>query len=399
MLLPQFIALRYARAGSKRSFVAFINRFSILGITLGIAALIIVLSVMNGLEAQLKSRILGILPHVVASASPNQVSGLNFDDESVLSTASYLEQEVVVQSRTHVKGVILQGVDTEKNAAYSMIAQSMRQGSYDSLGAGEFNLVLSQTLANQLSVSVGQKVRLISPQTSVYSPFGKLPSQRLFTVTGIFNVASEMDDKVVVVHWHDAAKLMRKKPEIIATTRLFLQDPFEYEKIVRTLRNANIDFTLWRERQGALFDAVKMEKNMMTLMLTLVILVAGFNVVSALVMVVAEKRADIAILQTQGMLPRQITQVFVLNGIFNGCVGVVGGVILGLGGVYLLNPLLDLMNFGLAFGDNGQSLPIDVRWLQVTLILSCTILLCGLASLYPAKMAAAIKPANGLRTA
>ncbi|GLR70177.1 lipoprotein-releasing ABC transporter permease subunit [Agaribacter marinus] len=399
MLLPQFIALRYARAGSKRSFVAFINRFSILGITLGIAALIIVLSVMNGLEAQLKSRILGILPHVVASASPNQVSGLNFDDERVLSTASYLEQEVVVQSRTHVKGVILQGVDTEKNAAYSMIAQSMRQGSYDSLGAGEFNLVLSQTLANQLSVSVGQKVRLISPQTSVHSPFGKLPSQRLFTVTGIFNVASEMDDKVVVVHWHDAAKLMRKKPEIIATTRLFLQDPFEYEKIVRTLRNANIDFTLWRERQGALFDAVKMEKNMMTLMLTLVILVAGFNVVSALVMVVAEKRADIAILQTQGMLPRQITQVFVLNGIFNGCVGVVGGVILGLGGVYLLNPLLDLMNFGLAFGDNGQSLPIDVRWLQVTLILSCTILLCGLASLYPAKMAAAIKPANGLRTA
>lgn len=397
MSVSHFIAWRYSRSAANRSFVAFINRFSVIGITLGIAALIIVLSVMNGLEGQLKQRILGILPHIVVAANPplalsDEVSPL------VQAQVAYIEREVIVQSRSQLKGLILQGVDTKGAQAYSIIAENMVQGSYLDVESGSFRVVISQILASQLNVRIGQRLRVISTESSVYTPLGRVPSQRLVTVAGLFSVNSEMDDKVILMHIDDAARLLRQQTGDIADTRLYLQDAFEYPPVAEDLTANGYSLKTWRERQGALFDAVKMEKNMMVLMLMLVIAVAAFNVISALVMVVAEKRSDIAILQTQGLLRKDIMKIFLFNGIFNGLKGAISGVLLGLLCAWQLNSLLSWFNTGLAFGENGQGLPIDIQWQQISTIAICSLLLCAIVSLYPAFKAASIRPANSLRS-
>ena len=398
MRLSQFIAMRYLRANSKRSFVAFINLFSIAGISLGIAALIIVLSVMNGLEDQLKQRILGILPHVVIT-STNDLD--TYDDAKIrelgiIRSSDYIETEVMAQSRSELKGLLLQGIDPEAEQAVSIISQKMVSGSFSSIQQGQYNVLVGSALASQMRLNIGDKIRLISPQTSVYSPLGQVPSQRLFNVSGIFNLVSEMDDKVIISNVSDVARLMRSPASQGYNTRLFLEDAFEIEPLITQLNIDDINYQTWQKRQGALFEAVNMEKNMMALMLFLVILVAGFNVVSALVMVVAEKTGDIAILQTQGMLPTQIREIFFFNGLYNALLGVLIGALLGALGVIGLNPALNLLGSSLAFGENGNGLPILADYTQIMTIMVITIILCGLASFYPAVRASKVLPAKGL---
>lgn len=397
MSVSHFIAWRYSRSGANPSFVAFINRFSVIGIMLGIAALIIVLSVMNGLEGQLKNRILGILPHIVVQHNP-PIAFSNEISEQINAQVPYIEREVIVQSRRQLKGLILQGIDAKAAQSYSIIAEHMIQGSYLELTPGSFRVVISQILASQLDVGVGQNLRVISTESSVYTPLGRVPSQRLVTIAGLFSVNSEMDDKVILMHIDDASRLLRQRSNDIADTRLYLKDAFAYETVAQYLAQNDYQFRTWRERQGALFDAVKMEKNMMALMLMLVIAVAAFNVISALVMVVAEKRSDIAILQTQGLLRTDILKIFLLNGVFNGLKGALSGVLLGLVCAWQLNTLLGWFDTDLAFGENGQGLPIDIQWQQITVIAICSMLLCAIASLYPAFKAASIHPANSLRS-
>ena len=396
MLISAFIAMRYSQSGTKQSFVAFINRFSIIGISLGIAALIIVASVMNGLESQLKQRILGILPHIVV----DQAQPIDFPpalSSLVLAQVPFAQQEVIVQSRNKVNGLILLGKHAEANQ-YSIIANSVIAGNWDNIASKSFKVGISRILATKLGIDLGQELRLISTQASVYSPLGRLPSQRLVTVGAIFDINSEMDDKVIVMHLDDVARLSRKRNSEIQSTRLFLKDAFTYKQISDYLDTQNLAYETWRERQGPLFDAVKMEKNMMSLMLLLVIAVASFNVVSALVMVVSEKRADIAILQTQGMNQRDIMKIFLFNGVFNGLKGIVSGLILGVLGCFFLNDLLALVGSNLAFGENGQGLPIDIQYPQLIYISVIALVLCLLASWYPAYKAQSITPANSLRS-
>ncbi|MDT0594170.1 FtsX-like permease family protein [Glaciecola petra] len=395
MSISAFIALRYTQAGTKQSFVAFINMFSIIGIALGIAALIIVLSVMNGLEGQLKKRILGIMPHVIVDATPPLVLP-NEISTKVITQLLYVEREVIVQSRNNINGLIAQGTDISAAAEHSVIAENVVSGNWDSIKSGSFKVAISRILANQMGVDIGQDLRVISTNASQYSPLGRIPSQRLVTIGAIFNVNSEMDDKVIIMHIEDLARLSRQKLTGFGQTRIVLKDAFDYQSISQHLDEKRIKYQLWRDRQGPLFDAVKMEKNMMSLMLMLVIAVAAFNVVSALVMVVSEKKPDIAILQTQGMLPTDIMRVFLFNGIFNGLKGVLGGVFLGLIGCWSLNYLLEVLGTNLAFGENGQGLPIDIRYQQIIIISLVAIVLCALASWYPAKKAQSITPANSL---
>lgn len=396
MSISAFIAMRYSQSGTKQSFVAFINRFSIIGISLGIAALIIVASVMNGLESQLKQRILGILPHIVV----DQAQPIDFPpalSSLVLEQLPFAQQEVIVQSRNKVNGLILLGKHTDANQ-YSIIANSVIAGNWDNIASKSFKVGISRILATKLGIDLGKELRLISTQASVYSPLGRLPSQRLVTVGAIFDINSEMDDKVIVMHLDDVARLSRKRTSEIQSTRLFLKDAFTYKQISDYLDTQNLAYETWRERQGPLFDAVKMEKNMMSLMLLLVIAVASFNVVSALVMVVSEKRADIAILQTQGMNQHDIMKIFLFNGVFNGLKGIVSGLILGLLGCFFLNDLLALVGSNLAFGENGQGLPIDIQYPQLIYISVIALVLCLLASWYPAYKAQSITPANSLRS-
>lgn len=397
MSISAFIAFRYSQSGTKQSFVAFINRFSIIGITLGIASLIVVLSVMNGLEAQLKKRILGILPHAVI-VSETKLEIPKSLQHQIIAQVSYSEKEVIVQSRTKVKPLFLQGTDTSAAKPFSIIANNVISGQWDNMQSGSFNVGISRILASNLNAEIGHQLRLISTDASIYSPLGRIPSQRLVNVAFIFDVNSEMDDKVMLIHLDDLARLSRKKTAEITHQRLYLQDAFKYSPIVQHFKEQNFHVSNWRDRQGPLFDAVKMEKNMMSLMLLLVIAVAAFNVVSALVMVVSEKKSDIAILQTQGMLPKNIMKIFLFNGIFNGLKGIIAGLILGLAGCWWLNDLLALFGSNLAFGENGQGLPIDIQTTQLMFIAIGSIALCIVASWYPAYKAQAITPANSLRS-
>jgi lipoprotein-releasing system permease protein len=395
--ISAFIGLRYSKTSNKRSFVSFINLFSVVGIALGIASLIAVLSVMNGLEGQLKQKILGILPHIVVD-NKGPILFPQSLQEQISASTDFVEQEVIVQSSKLIKGLFLQGIETAVEKRHSIIAQNVIAGEWDALQRGRFNALISQSLANQLRVSIGQRLRIISPSASTYTPLGRIPSQRLVTVAGIFQLDSEADDKVILMNINDVAKLSRKRDLAFAGTRLYLNDAFEYRAIADELDKQGLKYTTWRERQGPLFDAVSMEKNMMSLMLFLIIAVAAFNIVSALVMVVTEKTHDIAILQTQGLVPTDVMLIFVLNGIFNGIKGVISGVVIGLLLVFFLNDILGLLGSGLAFGPNGSGLPIEMKLSEIIIISAGSLGLCVLATLYPAYKAASINPANSLQT-
>ena len=397
MSVSAFIAYRYSQSGSRQSFIAFINLFSIIGIGLGLASLILVLSVMNGLEGQLKKRVLGIVPHIVVNSSEkiNITPHLN---HNVIAQVDYLEREVIVQSRNNLTGVFLQGTDINASKKHSIIAKNVLIGQWESISQGSFNVGISQILANKLGVDIGQQLRLISTSASINSPLGRLPSQRLATISMIYGVNSEMDDRTMIIHIEDLARLSRKKSKDILGQRFYLNDAFQYEEVNQFLIDLNYETTTWRDRQGPFFDAVKMEKNMMALMLLLIIAVAAFNVVSALVMVVSEKKTDIAILQTQGMRPNDVMWIFLFNGIFNGLKGVLAGLVFGLLACFFINDFLVLIGSNLAFGENGQGLPIDIDFLQLVIISLCSLFLCLLASYYPAKKAQSFNPVASLRT-
>jgi lipoprotein-releasing system permease protein len=391
------IGLRYSKTSNKRSFISFINLFSVVGIALGIASLITVVSVMNGLEGQLKQKILGILPHIVIESREKLIFEADLSDK-ILLTSDFAEQEVIIQSSSTIRGTILQGVDTSTEKAQSVIASAIVAGQWDSMIEGSFNVVISRSLASKMRVGLGQQLRVISPAASTFTPLGRMPSQRLVTVGGLFQLDSEADDSVMLMNIQDLAKLSRKKDLSFSGQRLFLDDAFQFQSIADTLDSQGVNYRTWRERQGPLFDAVSMEKAMMSLMLLLIIAVAAFNIVSALVMVVSEKKADIAILQTQGLLPRDVMLIFILNGIFNGIKGILAGVAIGLILVWQLNDLLKLMGSPLAFGPNGVGLPIDMRWQEVLYVSLGSLVLCVVATLYPAYKASSIQPANSLQS-
>ncbi len=394
-----FIGMRYARASKGNHFIAFINLFSVIGIALGLMALITVLSVMNGFEGQLKQRVLGINPHIMVDtrgASEAQIQGLQHLP-GVLASSPMIEAEGVIQASQGLNGVLIQGVEPQAMQQHSVIAENMLVGSMLDLQPGSYRLIIGRALSMQLNLNVGDQVRMIAAGASVYSPFGNIPSQRIFTISGVYSVGSELDDKVVLMSHTDAARLMRTKPQDISETRLFLQDAFAYQPVVDAITALGLDSHNWRARQGPLFDAVKMEKNMMALMLLLIVAVAAFNIVSALVMVVTEKQGDIAILRTQGMTAGNVMQVFLYNGLYNGIKGTLFGVVGGLLLVNQLNNLLKVLGIPLMFGPNGMGLPVDLRWQQVGILVVFSLLLCFIATLYPALRAMKVNPASALK--
>ncbi|WP_102794960.1 lipoprotein-releasing ABC transporter permease subunit [Bowmanella denitrificans] len=395
--ISAFIGLRYARASKGNPFIAFINAFSVAGIALGLTALITVSSVMNGFEGELKKRILGINPHMlVHTTAADKVEQLNLLPHVVASSAM-IETQGLLQSPRTLHGVMIQGIDPQTMPDNAIIASHMMLGELGELKSGEYGLVLGRPLASLLGLGLGDKVRLLSAEASVYTPLGQVPSQRQFVITGVFDVGSELDDKVVLIHLDDAARLLRGKTEELAATRLFLDDAFSWQSVKGQVDELGLTSSNWRERQGPLFDAVNMEKNMMALMLVLIIAVAAFNIVSAMVMVVSEKRGDIAILRTQGLSGASLIRVFMINGLYNGLKGTLLGL---LGGLLLsnqLNPLLGLLGIHLIATPDGEGLPVEIQSHQVALMLFLSLLLSLLATLYPAMRAARVQPAQALR--
>ncbi len=415
-----FIGLRYSRSKNSAGFVSFITFFSTVGILLGVASLITVVSVMNGFENELKKRILGIVPHVIVSdfysnnqniARTRQWSILRTEllsQQHVLKVTPFLENEALIQSSKGLKGVLIQGIKPSLEQD-NLINKNMVNGDFKHLSDQPYSIVIGQSLANKLQVDVGDEVRLIIPNLSVFTPIGRVPVQRIFTLVGIFNIGSQVDDAMVYVDSRYGAKLLRRKGDGIDKLRLYLDDAFNASKVVNQLNlnfnktqlpaeNDNVRFhlTTWNESQGALFSAVKMEKNMMWLMLSLIIAVAAFNIVSALVMVVVEKQAEIGILQTLGLARNDVVKVFITQGMVNGLWGVTFGALLGILLALNLNDILTLAGLSV-FGLGVQTLPVKLEWIDVVTIVSSALLMSFIATLYPAYKASTTHPAQVLR--
>ncbi|MCC2604200.1 lipoprotein-releasing ABC transporter permease subunit [Planctobacterium marinum] len=398
MSLPAsvFIGFRYSNSRKSNQFIAFINAFSVAGIALGLLALIVTSSVMNGFEQQLKDRILGLAPHfIVEGQLPDKARDAL--QPWIISDAPYSENEAVIQAQEGLKPVYIQGLDGSALKQAQQFQLNMVQGNLNTLVAGDYNIVVGRLLAMRLNLTVGDEVRVIIAGSSVYTPLGRIPAQRKFTISGIFDVGSELDDKVALINLTDLARLQRKKPDDITNTRLFMQDPFQYLSVREVLTQFDLQWTDWRERQGALFDAVKMEKNMMLIMLLLIVAVAAFNIVSALVMVVNEKQGDIAILRTQGMNRWQVMQIFLVNGIYNGVKGTLIGAVLGILITSQINNIIHWLNLPIVnFLPEGE-LPIVMDVTQISVLIGTSLGLCILASIIPAWRALKVNPANALR--
>ncbi|WP_076409161.1 lipoprotein-releasing ABC transporter permease subunit [Shewanella sp. UCD-KL12] len=406
LALSSHIGFRYWRARKANAFASFITFFAVSGILLGVAALIIVSSVMNGLEGQLKQRILGAIPQLtVHSDTPfsdwqSQVKTLK-TLKGVQGVTPSISTQAMIQSHSNISAIQLYGIFPQFDQALLLTMQRSFNDSFKQLESGKYRVVLGAQLARRLDVEVGERVRLLSGEGVVYSPLGPVPSQRKFVVAGIFEMGSQVDANLAYVHYEDAQRLMRQTPGEIKHLRLYLDDPFNAAKlqpeIVSLFKQQQLDVvtTDWRESYGHLFGAVKMEKNMMSLMLSLIIAVAAFNIVSALVMMVVDKTSDVAVLKTQGLTTGDVMGIFMIQGSLNAVIGLILGLGIGVTLTLNLNELLTLL--GISVLGAGQMLPAQLEVQQLGWIVFGTLFITFLATVYPALRAANVQPATALR--
>lgn len=402
-----FIALRYGRASKGSAFTRFINRFALGGIALGLMALIIVLSVMNGFEGELKQRILGAVPQITLSEQQPMQQWQQHQQQlpmiaGVKQVMPFVQAEAVIQARgdmlvSMLRGAVAAPGENITSQLPPSLVDSLQVGSWRELRANSYHVIIGSGVANRLAVTVGDEIRLMTSDGAVYTPFGMVPSQRRFQVVGILSTQSEVDSGLAIVHGEDLNRLIRHPAGSVSGLQLQLTDAFDAPQVADTYRQqTHYQVTDWRSQFGQLFDAVAMEKRMMWLMLTLIIAVAAFNMVSALVMVINEKRQDIAILQTLGLTHRQIQQIFLLQGCYNGILGIAIGVTAGLLLAHYLNPLMSLLGVNL-MAISPAGLPVIIEYHQIAIIIIAALLLCFVATLYPALMAAKTEPSEALK--
>ena len=410
--LSFYIGLRYTRAKRRNHFISFISMTSILGIALGVTALITVLSVMNGFEKELRHRMLGMSAHVVVSTFNNhwrdwqEVAQQLQTRDHVTGVAPFVQGQGMITFNKNVKGTFLQGIAPELEPQVSQVKDKMKAGSIDLLKAGQFGVVLGEELAHSLGVWVGQKITVVVPQTSV-TPIGILPRMKRFTVQGVFNVGMhDFDSNLVLLHREDLAKLLRMPAGSIHGLNLKLDDMFLAksfsQQIQRELPGEYHSYD-WTYRHKNFFEAIKMEKTVMFVILTLIVAVAAFNIVSTLVMVVTDKQADIAILRTLGATPGSVMAIFMVQGaligVFGTLLGLGGGISLALN-IETVIPALENV-FGIQFLSPDiyyiSDLPSDLRWSDVYTISGLSLIISLLATIYPAWRASRTQPAEALR--
>ncbi|ERS90616.1 lipoprotein-releasing ABC transporter permease subunit [Halomonas sp. PBN3] len=407
--LPFLIGLRYVRAKRRNHFISFISLTSMLGLMLGVAVLILVLSVMNGFDHELRTRILGMVPHAKIESRTGMVEWEALAErlmqrERVIGAAPYVEQQGMFSVGGNNQGAMVNGIHPDWEDRVSIIGEHMREGSLADLAPGEWNIVLGSILARRLGVGVGDRVTLLVPEASI-TPAGVFPRLKRFTVSGIFSVGAELDAGLAYAHIEDMQTLARLG-DAVGGLRLELDDLFAASAVTRSIVNdLGVGYRGydWTYSHGNLFQAIQMEKRMIALLLTVIIAVAAFNIVSTLVMVVTDKHADIAILRTIGATPRSIMGIFVVQGLAIGVIGILVGVGLG---VLLALTIADLIGwvesaFGIQFLDAGvyfiSDLPSRLHWEDVGNIVVAALGLTFLSTLYPAWRAARVQPAEVLR--
>ncbi len=408
--LPLFIGLRYTRAKRRNHFISFISGVSMIGIALGICALITVISVMNGFEKELRGRILGMVAHASITGVGGGLSEWREavaqakKTPHVIGAAPYVESEVMLQG-PRVSAGVLRGVSPELEPEVSEISRRMKSGRWEDLKPGQFDVILGTELAMWLGVGVGDKVVLYAPMSRV-TPVGAVPVTRQFTVIGIFEAGTqEFDRYLAVTHIDDAGRLFRMNQDVTGV-RLKLDDMFRAFDVARELRDNLGGFyriTDWTQEHENFFRAVATEKVVMFVILSLIVAVAAFNLVSTLIMLVTDKQADIAILRTLGMKPSTVMGIFMVQGTLVGVVGIVAGVIGGLllaqNVTEIMHGLENLLHFQLMPPEMYyiSELPSDVRWPDVVKIVGIGILFSVMATVYPAWRASRTQPAEALR--
>ena len=408
--LEIFVGLRYTRAKRRNHFISFISLISILGIALGVMALIVVLSVMNGFENELRGRILGMVSHVTVSSyrGPLQewqaLREETLKHPEIIGGAPYIEAEAMISNLSSVSGALVRGIDPQFEPEVSEIHQHMEFGSLDDLVAGEYGIVLGSGLANSLDVVPGDRITMVTPQANA-SPMGFLPRLRRFKVVGIFEIGVyEYDRSSALVHHEDASKLFRLEGGV-SGIRLKLQD-LDLAPLVRHDLKQSIGLKYWVSdwtlRHSNYFKAVRTEKTVMFIILSLIVAVAAFNIVSTLVMVVTDKQADIAILRTLGMSPLSIMWVFMVQGTLIGLIGTLFGLVSGVAvaaHVDVIVPALEQF-FHTQFLPRGvypiTDLPSEMKQSDIVKITLLSFGVSVVATLYPALRASKTRPAEAL---
>ena len=402
-----YIGLRYTRARRSNHFISFIALVSMIGLTLGVAVLITVLSVMNGFDRELKNRVLGMIPQATVSSTqiltdwPVLAKKIE-QHEHVTGVAPFTQLQGMLTAQGQVAGIMVTGIEPQYEKNVSIVQNHMVEGSIDQLKKGEYGIVLGKQMTDALGLRLNDNVTLVLPEATP-SPAGVVPRFKRFKLVGIFSIGAEVDSSLGYIALNDASTLLRL-PDGAQGVRMKLDDiflaPQVSNEIVRELPGS-FYASDWTYTHGNLFSAIQMEKAMVSLLLFLIVLVAAFNIVSSLVMVVTDKKSDIAILRTLGASPATITKIFMVQGTVIGVVGTVAGTVLGIISALGISNFIDWLNttLGLHLFDAYfiNYLPSYLRWQDVVVIVGLSLLLSFLATIYPAMRAAKIQPAEALR--
>lgn len=408
--LSIFIGLRYTRAKRRKNFISFISMTSMIGLALGVLAMIVVLSVMNGFQREMSSRILGMVPHaMIQGVKPlddwQPVAAAAMKNPEVLAAVPFTELDGMLSYKGMMQPIQISGVDPAREGEVSIVADHIVQGRLEDLKPGEFGVVVGEITARRFRLNVGDKITLIVPEVSS-APGGITPRMQRLNVVGVFKVGAELDGSMGLINAADAAEMQRWQPGQVQSVRLKLKDlytaPEVSAAIVKDL-GAGYRADDWTHTQGSLFSAMKMEKTMIGLLLLMIVAVAAFNIIATLIMVVNDKGADIAILRTIGATPRQIMGVFIVQGTVIGVAGTLIGGVLGVIAAINVSAIV-----GWVERISGQhiftsdvyfisNLPSELQGGDVALICGAGLVLSFLATIYPAYRASQIQPAHALR--
>jgi len=410
--IPMMVGTRYSRAKRRNGFISFISVISILGVALGVWVLISVMSIMNGFGKELRGRVLDVAPHVTVTGQGGwlqdwQSIAPDIDQiDGVKGVAPYIYAQGLVSLKGSVTGALVKGVLPNEESRVSEIAQHMEEGTFDDLKAGRYAVVLGSGLAYKLSATVGDKVTFISPQGQS-TPAGLMPRMRRFEVVGIFGGfgPDEFDSALAYVHMTDAAKLYKARKSV-SGLRVTLDDPYEAREQsaeLATRLNFRYHVDNWTTQHESFFRALNVERRMVFITLFLIVIIAAFNIVSTLIMVVTDKRSDIAILRTLGLSPSRVMGIFFVQGVTSGVVGTVIGAIAGILTSLNISEIITFIEGLVGYELLPQSVymvtdfPAELRWSDVTMTVVGSLVISMLATLYPAWRASKTQPAEALR--
>ncbi len=408
---PLFVGLRYTRSRQRTKFISVISLISVVGIALGMTVLITVLSVFNGFQREVRTRMLSAVAHVQitglgeALKDWQAVADIAAKNPHVVATAPYVSAQGLLTNGGSVRGALLRGIDPAAEERVSEIGKHMRSGTLESLRDGEYNAVLGAPLARALGLTLGDKVVLVAPQGQV-TPAGIMPRMRQFTLTGTFEVGHyEIDSSLAVVHIRDAQRLYRMDDQV-SGVRLKLDDLFLARQVARELLKVlppEVSVSDWSNFNATYFRAVELEKRMMSLLLFFIIAIAAFNMVASLYMMVREKQADIAILRTMGASPGEVMRIFMVQGTLIGVIGVGCGIVFGILGALNVDSIIGLIEYVFHVKFMPQDvyqiadLPSELQSGDVVMTAVVAFVLSVLATIYPSLRAAKVNPAEALR--